>query len=139
MLTDDFDNFTGPEIAFGPFRFYPESYVLMRAGAPIALGSRAREILRVLVEHAGETVTKRELMNRTWPHTLVAEGALRVHIAALRKALGEGEGPTRYLQNDFGHGYRLVAECRVQNSEVSTNDTNMPATAPAESDFTHRF
>jgi DNA-binding winged helix-turn-helix (wHTH) protein len=116
LLTNVFNNLTGPEIAFGPFRFYPECHVLIREGTPIALRSRAREILLVLVERAGETVSKRELMDRIWPHTIVEEGALRVHIAGLRKALGEGRGAMRYLENIFGHGYRLVAVRRTQDN-----------------------
>ena len=56
------------------------------------LGSRAIEILRVLVERAGTLVTKDELIAGAWPNLFVAESTLRVHIAALRKALGDGRG-----------------------------------------------
>jgi DNA-binding winged helix-turn-helix (wHTH) protein len=99
----------GQEIAFGPFRLYPEQRVLLRAGTPLRLSSRAREILFVLVERAGEIVKKRELMARVWPNTIVEEGSLRVHIAALRKALGDGEACRRYVENVTGHGYRFIA------------------------------
>jgi DNA-binding winged helix-turn-helix (wHTH) protein len=120
MVTNAFNTLTGPEVAFGPFRFYPNCHVLMREGTSVALGSRAREILLALVERAGEIVTKRELMDRAWPHTVVAEGALRVHITALRRALGETQGPARYLENIFGHGYRLLAERRQTDNSVES-------------------
>src|SRR3981081_3868532 len=100
MPTDDLQTWSGQEIAFGPFRLYPEQRMLLRANAPLQLGSRAREILLALVERAGEIVKKNELIARVWPDTIVEEGTLRVHIAALRKALGDGQAGMRHVEND---------------------------------------
>lgn len=97
------------EFAFGPFRLFPAQRILMRAAQPVVLGSRAREILLVLVEHAGKLVKKSELRERVWPDTVVEEGTLRVHIAALRRALGDGRCDSRYVENVTGQGYRFVA------------------------------
>jgi DNA-binding response OmpR family regulator len=55
------------------------------------MGSRAREVLLLLVERAGEVVQKRELIAQVCPDTVVKEGALRFHIAAVRKAFRWGE------------------------------------------------
>jgi DNA-binding winged helix-turn-helix (wHTH) protein len=99
----------GCVLGFGPFQFLPLQRALHRNGASVRLGSRAREILYILVEQAGTTVTKRKLMSQVWPESVVEEGTLRVHIAALRKALGEGRSDTRYLENVTGQGYRFVA------------------------------
>jgi predicted ATPase len=109
MLTSDLQTWGGQAVAFGPFRLYPEQRVLLRADKPLSLGSRAREILLVLVERAGEIVKKSELIARVWPDTIVEEGSLRVHIATLRKALRDGQGGMRYVENVTGHGYRFVA------------------------------
>jgi DNA-binding response OmpR family regulator len=73
-----------------------------RGHAPLRLGSRALEILLTLVERAGEVVKKSELMARVWPDTVVEEGTLRVHIAALRKALGDGQSGMWYVENVTG-------------------------------------
>ena len=86
---------SGQEITFGPFCLYPDARMLLRSDKPVQLGSRAREMLLLLVERAGEVVNKRELMARVWPDTIVEEGTLRVHIASLRKALGDGLGGIR--------------------------------------------
>jgi predicted ATPase/DNA-binding winged helix-turn-helix (wHTH) protein len=94
---------------FGPFRLLPQPRMLLKGGEPVRLGSRAREILFFLVERAGRIVKKNELIKRVWPDTVVEEGTLRVHIAALRKALGDGKGAMRYIENVTGHGYRFVA------------------------------
>ena len=67
------------------------------------------DILVTLVERAGETIHKDELIARTWPDTVVDEGALRVHVAALRKALGDGRAGKRYIANNPGRGYTFVA------------------------------
>jgi DNA-binding winged helix-turn-helix (wHTH) protein len=60
-------------------------------------------------EHAGRLVRKADLIKRVWPDTVVEEGTLRVHIAALRKALDDGKGGIPYIENVTGHGYRFVA------------------------------
>ena len=87
-----------------------------RTGSHIRLGSRARQILTTLLEHAGETVGKRELMARVWPHGAVEESTLRVHIAALRRALGEGNFGGHYIENVTGQGYRFVAPVRPDSA-----------------------
>jgi DNA-binding winged helix-turn-helix (wHTH) protein len=58
MPTYDLQTSSGQEIAFGPFRLYDEQRMVLRAGTPLRLSSRAREILFVLVERAGELVNK---------------------------------------------------------------------------------
>jgi DNA-binding winged helix-turn-helix (wHTH) protein len=53
--------------------------------------------------------TKDRLIAHTWPDTVVDEGALRVHVATLRKALGDGRAGKRYIANVPGRGYSFVA------------------------------
>jgi DNA-binding winged helix-turn-helix (wHTH) protein len=116
MILDDI----GQDLTFGPFRLDRQQRVIFRAHAPLRLGSRAREILLILVERAGEVVKKSELMARVWPDTIVEEGTLRVHIAALRKALGDGQSGVRYVENVTGHGYRFIAPLtRVDETRAS--------------------
>ena len=94
---------------FGSFRLIPAGQLLLEDEKPLRLGSRALEILIALVERAGETVLKDQLIGRVWPSTVVEEGALRVHVAALRKALGDGRGGNRFIANIPGRGYSFVA------------------------------
>jgi predicted ATPase len=100
---------TDEVISFGRFRLYAAQRLIEREGVPLHLGGRALDILLVLVEHAGEVVSKNELMARVWPGVTVDEGSLRVHVAALRKALGDGESGARYLTTLTGQGYCFVA------------------------------
>jgi DNA-binding response OmpR family regulator len=64
---------------FGSFRLIPAQRMLLEDEKPLRLGSRALDILVTLVESAGETIGKDRLIARTWPDTVVDEGALRVH------------------------------------------------------------
>lgn len=73
------------------------------------LGSRALDILIVLTRHAGEVVGKDELIAQVWPDMTVEETNLRVHIAALRKALRDGQAGNRFIANIPGRGYSFVA------------------------------
>ncbi|AKU97883.1 transcriptional regulator [Labilithrix luteola] len=81
----------------------------MRDGQPVKIGSRALDVLVILTERAGEIVTKEELIAKVWPDTAVEESGIRVHVAALRKALGDGAGGARYVTNVPGRGYSFVA------------------------------
>jgi predicted ATPase/DNA-binding winged helix-turn-helix (wHTH) protein len=116
-------------VAFGPFVLNPTQRVLLRGDRPVRLGSRAREILICLVERAGTVVSKNDLIRRVWPETVVEEGTLRVHIASLRKILGEDRDRVRYVENVTGHGYRFVATVtRHGNTTPSPPPTAEPAT-----------
>jgi predicted ATPase/DNA-binding winged helix-turn-helix (wHTH) protein len=95
--------------SFGPFVFVPEQQLLQRADAVVRLGSRAFEILTALVERPGEVVSKDELQSRVWPSTFVEESNLKVNVAALRRALGDGTDGQQYIATVTGRGYRFTA------------------------------
>ena len=104
-----------PAITFGPFRLLPAQRLLLEAGKPVRLGSRALDILMALVERVGQVVGKDELMSRVWPNTFVESGNLKVHVAALRKMLGDGRPGQRYVVNVHGRGYVFVAPVRRES------------------------
>lgn len=105
---------------FGPYRLYPSERTIERDGVPVSLGSRALDILVVLAERAGEVVSQRELIARVWRDLVVLPSNLRVHVAALRKALGDSEKQPRYVANIPGLGYCFVAPVeRAANCETT--------------------
>lgn len=97
------------EYVFGPFRFIPARRTLLCGGVQQRIGGRAFDILTVLLEHAGEPVGKRELIGRVWPTTVVEDGNLKVHVAALRRMLGDFEQGSNYIATINGRGYCFVA------------------------------
>ncbi|PZW42991.1 putative ATPase [Humitalea rosea] len=96
-------------LQFGAFELLPQQSILLEAGTPVRLGSRAFSILTLLVERAGEVVTHQEIRDHVWSGVFVDDVNLRVHIACLRKKLGEGQGGERYILNIPGQGYSFVA------------------------------
>src|SRR6266852_1606614 len=116
----DSDNLRTNDFAsFGPFRLFMAERLLKKADEPLELGSRALDILINLVERAGEVVTRKELISRVWPDVIVEEANLRVHIAGLRKALGDGRDGARYVTNVTGRGYCFVAPVTRSASQRS--------------------
>src|SRR5689334_21208144 len=78
---------TGKAVTFGPFRFFPAQRMLLEGDKPLPLGSRAIDILNLLLERPGELIQKDEIIARVWPNIFVDETVVRTHIGALRKVL----------------------------------------------------
>ena len=104
-------------VQFGPYRVIPGQPLIVENGRPLRLGRRAMDILLALLERPGEVLGKNELMTRVWPDTVVEDISLRVHIAALRKALGDGQGGQRYIVTVAQRGYSFVAPLLAQAEE----------------------
>ena len=95
--------------SFGAFRVIPYARLLERSGSPVPVGSRAFDLLCLLISRAGEVVSKQELMAKVWPNATVEESALRFHICGLRRALGDRQRDIRYVVNIPGRGYCFAA------------------------------
>jgi predicted ATPase/DNA-binding winged helix-turn-helix (wHTH) protein len=122
-LNDEVDpgNTAGVAYLFGSFRLIPSQQTLLEGQSRVLIGGRALDLLIALVERQGELITKKELMARAWPRTVVEESNLKVHIAALRKALREGHQDQRFVATVVGRGYQFVApvEREVMSAAVS--------------------
>jgi predicted ATPase/DNA-binding winged helix-turn-helix (wHTH) protein len=118
---------SGQVLMFGPFRLDPMQRVLHEGERPVRLGSRSLEVLLVLLERAGELVGKDEIMERVWPNAVAEDATLRVHVSALRNALGHGQNGARYVENVSGRGYRFVAA--VKRFEQDNPAAAMPVAA----------
>ncbi|MEI9984465.1 MAG: winged helix-turn-helix domain-containing protein [Aliidongia sp.] len=117
-------------LAFGPFRLHPEARRLEQDGQPVPLGSRALDLLILLVGRAGEIVSGRELLATIWRGLHVEDSALRFQIKLLRKVLGDSGSPARYIANVSGRGYSFVAPVE-RLPAAGAVPTNLPArTAP---------
>jgi DNA-binding winged helix-turn-helix (wHTH) protein len=111
----------GRALLFGPFRLFVSERMLFEGDKPVRLGSRALDLLVALTDRAGDLVSKRDLVNIVWPDTLVVEANLTVHIAALRRTLGDGQGASRYIVNSPGRGYRFVAPITFADAPEPTD------------------
>ncbi len=96
------------EFHFGPYVLRVSKRAVLMNGQPIPLGSRATDILIYLVRHAGELQSNAAIIKNSWPDTYVDEANLRVHISALRRALGDTRREPRFIANVPGRGYSFI-------------------------------
>jgi Tol biopolymer transport system component/DNA-binding winged helix-turn-helix (wHTH) protein len=105
---------------FGSFRLDAANRVLRRGSSVVPLTPKALDVLLVLVQSSGRVVDKEELLRRVWPETFVEEGILSVNVAAIRKALSDGEAGPAYIETAPRRGYRFVAEVREVSEQPAS-------------------
>jgi len=117
-------------IGFGPYRIDPVQRLVLEDDQPLRLGRRAMDILLTLLAHAGEVLSKQQLMAAVWPDSVVEDINLRVHMAALRKALGDGQAGQRYIITVAQRGYSFVAPILSQSIEPRSADNTIRHNLP---------
>ena len=78
---------------------------------PVPLERKPLEVLKLLLSHAGEVVTKEELLAEVWSGRVVTDATLTKAVAKLRAALGDDE--QAIIRTVHGYGYRLMAPVTV--------------------------
>jgi eukaryotic-like serine/threonine-protein kinase len=96
---------TSHSYRFGTAEFDEARYELRVAGLPVEVERRALEVLSYLLRHAGEVVTKEELLREVWAGRVTVEKVLPNAINKLRRALGEANAGHIFTQARLG--YRL--------------------------------
>jgi adenylate cyclase len=87
---------------------------------PMAIGSRALDVLGVLVGRAGDLVSRDEIIAAVWPATVVEDNNLNIQIAVLRRLLDHGQLEGSCIQTVAGRGYRFTAAVTRVAAEAST-------------------
>jgi DNA-binding winged helix-turn-helix (wHTH) protein len=101
----------GPrEFRFGRWCLVPSARLLLRNGEPVDVGSRAFDLLHLLLCRRGVVVEKAEIVRFVWPTTIVEESNLRFQMAALRKALGMDGSLIKTIP---GRGYIFTEDYRA--------------------------
>src|SRR5262245_11818611 len=85
----------------------------------IPLTPKAFAVLRYLMAHPGQLVTKEDLLNAAWPGIYVSDAALKVCIRRLRQALGDLSHPPQYIETVHWRGYRLITPIATTTSPVA--------------------
>ena len=94
---------------FGPVTLVPDERVLLKDGQPLALTPKAFDLLVFLATNPGRLLTKDEILQGVWTDAVVEESNLAYHVFAIRKALGDGSDPDRYIETVPKRGYRFTA------------------------------
>jgi adenylate cyclase len=96
---------------------------------PVAIGSRALDVLCVLAERHGRLVSKDDILSAVWPETVVEESNLTVQISALRRVLDRGRSEGSCIQTVVGRGYRFVGTVTRRDAHADPDTATVPASA----------
>jgi TolB-like protein/Tfp pilus assembly protein PilF len=99
---------TEQSLTFDHYRLDLINAQLWRRKRACALTRQTFAVLRYLVEHAGQMVSKAELFEQLWPGTAVSDGALTFCIVELRKALGDNAKQPKFIETVYRQGYRFL-------------------------------
>ncbi len=108
------ENVPAGVFGFENFRLDPARSEVLRLGrtgkaAPVAMGSRARALLGLLVEEGGKVVSEDRIFDRVWAGRFVEESNLTVQVSALRRILDRDREGESIIQTVHGQRYRLTA------------------------------
>ena len=113
---------------FGPFELDPEEGTLARNGIRVRIQDLPYRLLLMLVERAGEIVTREEVRQRLWPENTFVEfdNSLGVAIRKVRESLNDNAEAPHYVATVPRRGYRFVAPVQVQAVEQPAAPTPPP-------------
>ncbi len=105
---------------FGPFELRTQTRELYKHGIRLKLRPQAYQVLALMLEHAGECVTREELQKRIWPsNTFVDfENGLNTAIKQLRASLSDSAAEPRYIETLPKLGYRLIMPVEVESASA---------------------
>jgi DNA-binding winged helix-turn-helix (wHTH) protein/tetratricopeptide (TPR) repeat protein len=126
-----------PVFSWRGWTFEPAEWRLLAAnGEPVSLPNRTLDLLALLLDRAPSLVTKEEILTHVWRDSVVEEGNVAFHIAALRKALDTGKSSC--IDTVRGRGYRFVAPvtrlipAAVDHVETGTSDPRVDIQARSD-------
>jgi len=98
---------------FADYEFDELGRELRVKGNPLELESKPLDILLQLLLHAGEVVTKEELLESVWPDVMVVDGSLATAVSKLRKAMGDAEHPVILTVPRVGYRLAVPVYCKT--------------------------
>src|SRR5579862_184734 len=124
------DNSAAPEISysFGLYVLDPANGTLTRDSVRVRVQEQPFQLLLLLVERAGQIVSREEIRNRLWPQNTFVEfdKSLGVAVLKVREALGDDAGNPRFIETIPRRGYRFIAPVKVESAFV---DSSVPTAA----------
>ena len=113
---------TPPSVRIGEWQAHRMTNELARAGDTVRVEPKVMEVLMVLADHAGEVVSRDDLLATVWPGVVVGDDALTQSMIKLRKALGDNPRLPSYVETISKRGYRLIAPVARNEAVRATHD-----------------
>ncbi|MEM7564283.1 MAG: winged helix-turn-helix domain-containing protein, partial [Pseudomonadota bacterium] len=113
---------------FEDYRLDTDNEALFKGAEQVELRPKTFDVLRYLVEHAGELVRKETLLENVWENSYVVEGVLTTSMSELRKLFGDTAKNQRYIATVYRRGYRFVARVNESESQADTVTSKIPLT-----------
>jgi DNA-binding winged helix-turn-helix (wHTH) protein len=114
---------------FAPFRLDPANAQLWHDDQEIGLRRKTYEVLRYLVDHPGQLVTKAALLGAVWAELAVSDTMPAICVGELRKVLGDEARTPRFIETVHGRGYRFIA--KVTAAPTSALPRSQAVSGPA--------
>ena len=111
------------QISFGPFWLDGQNECLWHGSQAISLRPKPFAVLKLLLAHAGQLVSKQQLLDSVWPGTFVGDAVLKDSIRQLREALNDDAGSPTYIETAHRRGYRFIAKVEERPSPKDATDT----------------
>ncbi len=112
-----------PHHLFPPFRLDPENQQLWHDKREVTLRPKTFEVLRYLVEHPGQLVTKAMLLDAVWPGVVVSDSMPATCVTELRKVLRDDPRKPRFIETVHRRGYRFIAKVATAATVRETTRT----------------
>src|SRR6195256_3846798 len=96
---------------FADYEFDELGRQLRVKGRAVELEAKPLDILLQLLLHAGEVVTKEELLESVWPDVMVVDGSLATAVSKLRKAMGDDDHPVIVTVPRVGYRLAVPVYC----------------------------
>lgn len=109
---------------FGPYRLDRVEGRLWRDATAIPLNRKSLRLLRFLAEHAGQLVTKQDLLTAVWPRSVVVEAVLTTAVREVRRALDDRTRQPAFVETVHGQGYRFIAPVIARDSSPAPAGTS---------------
>ncbi len=97
-----------PSTSFLPICLDLASECLWRGAQAIPLRPKTFAVLRYLLDHPGQLLTKTAILDAVWPDITVGDGGLMVCMHELRRALGDDPKAPRFIETMPRRGYRFI-------------------------------
>ena len=111
------------QTTFGPFRLDPANERLWRDDQVVALRPKPFAVLKHLLEHRGQLVTKQQLLDSVWPSTFVTDAVQKDSIRQLREALGDAATSPRYIETAHRRGYRFIGHVLEKEAAPAVSES----------------